>query len=96
VSSTDNCDVCHFFLNNDFVYLTDQSAIYYRRCSAAHENTGERSSQYAAENSCRARYGPYAEWMATFDTGMLKLHKYHANFAPTMPQPTTISVKTNI
>lgn len=26
---------------------------------AAHENTGERSSQYAAENSCRARYGPY-------------------------------------
>jgi hypothetical protein len=39
--------------------------------TAAHENTGERSSQYAAENSCRARYGPYAEWMATFDTGMI-------------------------
>ena len=35
----------------------------------AHENTGERSSQYAAENSCRARYGPYTEWMASFDTG---------------------------
>ena len=34
----------------------------------AHENTGERSSQYAAENSCRARYGPYTEWMASFDT----------------------------
>lgn len=35
----------------------------------AHENTGERSSQYAAESSCRARYGPYTEWMASFDTG---------------------------
>jgi len=34
----------------------------------AHENTGERSSQYAAENSCRARYGPHTEWMASFDT----------------------------
>ena len=34
----------------------------------AHENTGERSSQYAAENSCRARYGPYTEWMISFDT----------------------------
>lgn len=34
----------------------------------AHENTGERSSQYAAENSCRARYGPTTEWMASFDT----------------------------
>jgi hypothetical protein len=29
---------------------------------------GERSSQYAAENSCRIRYGPYTEWMASFDT----------------------------
>jgi len=34
----------------------------------AHENTGERSSQYAAESSCRARFGPYTEWMASFDT----------------------------
>eukprot|EP00980_Cylindrotheca_fusiformis_P030007 scaffold24174_cov117-Cylindrotheca_fusiformis.AAC.8 len=34
----------------------------------AHPNTGERSSQYAAENSCRVRYGPYTEWMASFDT----------------------------
>ncbi|KAL3927910.1 MAG: hypothetical protein SGBAC_012882, partial [Bacillariaceae sp.] len=33
-----------------------------------HPNTGERSSQYAAENSCRTRYGPYTEWMASFDT----------------------------
>jgi hypothetical protein len=34
----------------------------------AHENTGERSSQYAAENSCRVRYGPTTEWIASFDT----------------------------
>ena len=33
----------------------------------AHENTGERSSQYAAESSCRQRYGPHTEWMASFD-----------------------------
>ena len=33
----------------------------------AHENTGERSSQYAAEASCRERYGKYTEWMASFD-----------------------------
>ena len=29
---------------------------------------GERSSQYAAESSCRQRYGPYTEWIASFDT----------------------------
>jgi Glycosyltransferase family 92 len=31
-------------------------------------NAGERSSQYAAEASCRTRYGPTTEWMAFFDT----------------------------
>ena len=30
-------------------------------------NPGERSSQYAAESSCRARYGPDTTWMATLD-----------------------------
>jgi hypothetical protein len=33
----------------------------------AHDSTGERSSQYAAENSCRTRYGPFTEWIAAFD-----------------------------
>ena len=28
---------------------------------------GERSSQYTAEASCRARYGPTTKWMAVFD-----------------------------
>jgi hypothetical protein len=30
-------------------------------------NPGERSSQYAAENSCRVRFGNSTEWMASFD-----------------------------
>eukprot|EP00980_Cylindrotheca_fusiformis_P020094 scaffold7169_cov107-Cylindrotheca_fusiformis.AAC.3 len=29
---------------------------------------GERSSQYAAEASCRLRYGPSTEWLISFDT----------------------------
>jgi len=31
-------------------------------------NPGERSSQYAAEASCRLRFGPGAEWLASIDT----------------------------
>ena len=34
----------------------------------AHKNPGERSSQYAAEASCRERYGSTAEWMAFIDS----------------------------
>jgi hypothetical protein len=34
----------------------------------AHNNAGERSSQYAAEASCRVRYGPTTEWLISFDT----------------------------
>jgi hypothetical protein len=33
----------------------------------AHSNPGERSSQYAAEASCRERYGPLTEWMTFLD-----------------------------
>jgi hypothetical protein len=33
----------------------------------AHADPGERSSQYAAEASCRARFGPLTEWMAFLD-----------------------------
>jgi hypothetical protein len=44
----------------------------------AHENTGERSSQYAAESSCRQRYGQYSEWIAAFDTDeyFVPMNKY--------------------
>ena len=33
----------------------------------AHNDPGERSSQYAAEAACRTRYGPYTDWMASMD-----------------------------
>ena len=33
----------------------------------AHNDPGERSSQYAAETACRTRYGPYTDWMASMD-----------------------------
>ena len=33
-----------------------------------HASPGERSSQYAAEASCRERYGPLTTWMAFIDT----------------------------
>eukprot|EP00536_Pseudo-nitzschia_multiseries_P008352 jgi/Psemu1/197812/e_gw1.210.15.1 len=31
------------------------------------DSPGERSSQYAAEASCRLRFGPHTEWIAQFD-----------------------------
>jgi Glycosyltransferase family 92 len=34
----------------------------------SHKNPGERSSQYAAEASCRTRYGERTEWMTFLDT----------------------------
>ena len=33
-----------------------------------HKNPGERSSQYAAESSCRERYGEFTDWMAFIDS----------------------------
>lgn len=32
-----------------------------------HDSPGERSSQYAAESSCRLRFGPHTDWMANID-----------------------------
>jgi hypothetical protein len=34
----------------------------------AHDSTGERSSQYTAENSCRTRFSSFTEWIAVLDT----------------------------
>lgn len=31
------------------------------------DSVGERSSQYAAESSCRLRFGPYVDWIGGFD-----------------------------
>ena len=58
------------FLESEVTYIGWPSRVCNNNIPA-HENTGERSSQYAAENSCRARYGPYTEWMASFDTGAI-------------------------
>lgn len=43
------------------------------------ENTGERSSQYAAESACRQRYGQYTEWIANIDTDeyLVPMGKYN-------------------
>ena len=35
------------------------------------DSVGERSSQYAAESSCRLRFGPHADWIIHFDIGAL-------------------------
>jgi len=37
-------------------------------CSNRDGNEGERSSQYAAESSCRMRFGAHARWLGSFDT----------------------------
>ncbi|KAL7546329.1 hypothetical protein ACHAWF_009669 [Thalassiosira exigua] len=39
-----------------------------RICSNRDGNEGERSSQYAAESSCRLRFGTHARWLGSFDT----------------------------
>jgi hypothetical protein len=43
-------------------------------------NTGERSSQYAAESACRQRYGQYTEWIANIDTDeyLVPMGKYNS------------------
>jgi hypothetical protein len=44
----------------------------------SHKDPGERSSQYAAEASCRTRYGERTEWMTFLDTDeyMVRFPKY--------------------
>jgi Glycosyltransferase family 92 len=46
----------------------------------AHDSTGERSSQYAAENACRTRYAPFTEWIVSFDTDeyLVPMGKYES------------------
>jgi len=55
------------FTENE-VTIIDWPSICCNNNVPAHENPGERSSQYAAESSCRQRYGPYTEWIASIDT----------------------------
>jgi hypothetical protein len=50
------------------ITLVDWPAIPCNNNIPAHDSTGERSSQYAAENACRTRYAPFTEWIVSFDT----------------------------
>lgn len=45
-----------------------------------HPNPGERSSQYAAEASCRVRYGSFTEWMAFLDTDEYMVPANHSSW----------------
>jgi hypothetical protein len=42
----------------------------------AHKNPGERSSQYAAEASCRTRYGELTDWMTFIDSDEYLVRNY--------------------
>jgi hypothetical protein len=56
------------FAMDDFVTYIPWRATVCSNNRPNHQNPGERSSQYAAEASCRERYGPETEWMAFIDT----------------------------
>lgn len=42
----------------------------------AQKSPGERSSQYAAESSCRERYGSLTEWLSFIDTDEYMVREY--------------------
>ena len=52
----------------------------------SHKNPGERSSQYAAEASCRERYGPSTDWMAFIDTDEYLIPMLHDTWEPLLDQ----------
>jgi hypothetical protein len=43
----------------------------------AHKSPGERSSQYAAESSCRERHGELTEWLTFIDTDEYMVSNWH-------------------
>lgn len=51
------------------------------------DSVGERSSQYAAEASCRLRFGPHVEWISQFDIDeYLVPSKFHTHTTSLTPQ----------
>ncbi|KAL7560301.1 hypothetical protein ACA910_005203 [Epithemia clementina (nom. ined.)] len=52
----------------------------------AADSTGERSTQYAAENSCRTRYAPFSEWMISLDTDEYLVPMGHHTSLPSVLQ----------
>eukprot|EP00547_Thalassionema_nitzschioides_P015074 CAMPEP_0194240100 /NCGR_PEP_ID=MMETSP0158-20130606/6376_1 /TAXON_ID=33649 /ORGANISM="Thalassionema nitzschioides, Strain L26-B" /LENGTH=889 /DNA_ID=CAMNT_0038974739 /DNA_START=67 /DNA_END=2736 /DNA_ORIENTATION=+ len=61
----------------------------------AHDSTGERSSQYTAENACRTRYAPFTEWMASMDTDEYMIPMGHHTSLKTVLEEASSS-RTNI
>jgi hypothetical protein len=55
-------------LSKEYCKIYAYSSLHCLLTGPAHKNPGERSSQYAAEASCRERYGPLTEWMSFIDT----------------------------
>eukprot|EP00934_Nitzschia_sp_Nitz4_P009445 Nitzschia sp. Nitz4//scaffold297_size22919//13964//15775//NITZ4_008523-RA/size22919-snap-gene-0.2-mRNA-1//1//CDS//3329546304//9435//frame0 len=65
-NNTDVRDVCNEFPSSMVTYHSWPCKV----CNnnrPAHASPGERSSQYAAEASCRERYGPVSEWLSFLD-----------------------------
>jgi Glycosyltransferase family 92 len=59
-----------------------------------HDSSGERSSQYAAENACRTRYSSFTEWLAVFDTDEYLIPQ--GNFTSLQDVLKEVSNETNI
>lgn len=64
----------------------------------ANSNPGERSSQYAAEASCRARYGPNTEWLISMDVDeyLIPISKQWGNIKDWLKHITTTEKDTQI
>jgi hypothetical protein len=54
-----------------------------------HKNPGDRSSQYAAEASCRSRYGEFTKWMTFIDTDEYLVPMMHTVDNQNRTAPTT-------
>jgi len=65
-NSTDLKDVTDLFDSKSVTHV-DWPCKLCNNNRPAHDDPGERSSQYAAEASCRARFGPGTDWMAFID-----------------------------
>jgi hypothetical protein len=66
-----------------------------------HKNPGERSSQYAAEASCRSRFGDFTEWMTFIDTDeyivpMMQQHQQQGRASTATPSNRKNAESTNL
>jgi hypothetical protein len=90
-NETDLSDITDLYPNQ--VTRIDWPSTVCNNNNPANDNTGERSSQYAAENSCRTRFGPRTEWIATFDTDeYLVPMGQHTSLRTVVEQATTTNI----